>query len=412
MKVFEKVGGIFRLLAEAVSEGILVVNSKSLIVGCNGSAYQMFGYEEGELLNRPLNVLIPHRFHHSHDGHVKKFLLGGEKRRMGVGLDLHGIRKNGDQFPLEVGLNPFELSGNTYVMALILDVTHRKEQETHIKKLNTELEQKIILRTQELQDKVSELKEEVKRRKEAEERANEALQREKELGELKTKFLSMVSHEFKTPLSAILTSTALLSKYTQTEQQEKRNKHLSTIKGKVKYLDNILSDFLSVEKLESGKIKYNVHVFPLSKVINEVVYGSNMLLKTGQKILYPNNIDEIVLEFDEKILELVLSNLINNAIKYSSEDSTIDLQVEKHKKDITIRVIDEGIGIPEDDQKYIFDRYYRAANALLTQGTGIGLNIAKAHLENLGGSIIFTSIVNEGTTFELRLPLKSSKLEV
>ncbi|MAU27377.1 MAG: PAS domain-containing sensor histidine kinase [Muricauda sp.] len=410
MKVFEKNSNIFRLLTEAISEGILVVNSEQLIVASNGSASQMFGYEEGELVGKSLNILIPSKYHKAHKGHVQKFFARSEKRRMGAGLDLYGVRKDGAQFPVEVGLNPFELYGNTYIMALILDVTKRKEQESEIKLLNAELEDKIKQRTQELEAKVIELREEVKRRKEAEEKATEALQKEKELGDLKTKFLSLVSHEFKTPLSAILTSTTLLSKYTQTEQQEKRNKHLATIKAKVKYLNNILNDFLSVERLESGKVKYNITSFPLSKVINEVVYDSNMLLKTGQKILYPNDIDDIILEFDEKILELVLSNLIHNAIKYSPEDATIDLRASKGDGHITIKVIDEGMGIPKDDQKYIFQRYYRAGNALLTQGTGIGLNIAKLHIGNLGGDISFTSTEGEGSEFELKLPYKNSKL--
>lgn len=410
MKVFEKNSNIFRLLTEAISEGILVVNSEQVIVASNGSVSQMFGYEDGELVGKPLNVLIPSNYHKAHKGHVQKFFARSEKRRMGAGLDLYGVRKDGAQFPVEVGLNPFELYGNTYIMALILDVTKRKEQESEIKLLNADLENKIKQRTQELETKVAELRQEINRRKEAEKSAKEALKKEKELGDLKTKFLSLVSHEFKTPLSAILTSTTLLSKYTQTEQQEKRDKHLATIKAKVKYLNNILDDFLSVEKLESGKVKYNITSFALSKVINEVVYDSNMLLKTGQKILYPNDIDDIILEFDEKILELVLSNLIHNAIKYSPEDTTIDLRASKQDDHITIKVIDEGMGIPKEDQKYIFQRYYRAGNALLTQGTGIGLNIAKLHIGNLGGDISFTSTEGKGSEFELKLPRKKPNL--
>ncbi|MGB3151776.1 MAG: HAMP domain-containing sensor histidine kinase, partial [Maribacter sp.] len=232
----------------------------------------------------------------------------------------------------------------------------------------------------------------------------EALAKEKELNELKTRFLSLVSHEFKTPLSSILTSITLLGKYTQTDQQQKRDKHVTTIKNKVKYLDAILNDFLSVERLESGKVNYKVEHFPLSKIVNEVVYNSNMLLKEGQKIKYPENIDDVILKFDEKTLELVLSNLVHNAIKYSPEDCVIDLQVETQKDGLVLKVIDQGIGIPEQEQKHIFNRYFRAGNALLTQGTGIGLNIAKQHLENLGASLKFTSKENNGSTFTVYIP--------
>jgi len=216
--------------------------------------------------------------------------------------------------------------------------------------------------------------------------------------------LSLVSHEFKTPLSGILSSTSLIGKYTQTEQQEKREKHIKTITSKVKYLNNILDDFLSVERLETGKVNYKITLFPLSKVINEVIYNANMLLKEGQIINYPEGIDDIEINFDEKVLELVLSNLVNNAIKYSPENTNIDLKVFQKEKSLQITIIDQGIGIPKKEQKFIFNRYFRAENALLNQGTGIGLNIAKSHLENLGGGITFESKENEGSSFAIEIP--------
>ncbi|NJB72176.1 hypothetical protein GGR42_002667 [Saonia flava] len=404
MKVFEKNSDIFNLLAEAISEGIIVVSEHQKIVASNGSANEMFGYQREELIGQPLNVLIPTKYHHGHGDHFQSFMQRSGKRQMGMGRDLFGVRKNGFEFPVEAGLNPFKLHGNLYVMALIIDITERKENEKQIRELNANLENKIKKRTEELQKTVNELTTEVKLRKEAEDKAKESLKREKELNELKTKFLSLVSHEFKTPLSGILTSITLLSKYTQTEQQEKRNKHIATIKNKVKYLDNILNDFLSVERLESGKVNYKITSFPLSKMINEVVYDSNMLLKTGQRILYPQNIDEIILEFDEKIFELILSNLVHNAIKYSPENTTIDIQVINKNNVLQIKVVDQGIGIPSQDQKFIFDRYFRAGNALLTQGTGIGLNTAKRHLEDLGGTLTFNSKENLGTEFIMHIP--------
>mgnify|MGYP000683643011 CR=1 FL=1 len=163
-----------------------------------------------------------------------------------------------------------------------------------------------------------------------------------------------------------------------------------------------------MERLESGKIKYQVENFLLSKIVNEVVYDANMLLKTGQKIRYPENIDDYVVQFDQKTLELVLSNLVHNAIKYSPEDSTIELLVENNADKLTLKVIDEGIGIPKKEQIHIFDRYFRAKNALLMQGTGIGLNIARQHLENLGASLEFSSIENKGSTFIVNIPKKQN----
>ena len=500
MKVFQKNSNIFNLLSEGVSEGIIVVNTKQKIVASNSAAENMFGYDDDELLGKPLDTLIPRRYHGHHAQHVEHFIEKSAKRPMGHGRDLQGIRKNGEEFPVEAGLNPFELYGSTYVMALIIDITERKIREkelshwwhifeeslneifvfdaetfkfTHVnsearrnigyemdelinmtpidinpqftrpklKKLIHSLltgkKEKIKFETVHLRKNGSSYPVEVqlqlsamgkrqvfvaiilditermnyteKLERTVDERTKqltEALAVEKELNELKTRFLSLVSHEFKTPLSSILTSITLLGKYTQTEQQPKRDKHVTTIRNKVKYLDTILNDFLSVERLDSGKVNYNLEMFPLSKVINEVVYDANMLLKTGQKIQYPEDIDDIVIEFDEKTLELALSNLIHNAIKYSPEDSIIDLVVLKKTDTIVLKVIDHGIGIPATEQKHIFDRYFRAENALLTQGTGIGLNIAKQHLENLGATLEFSSKQNSGSTFLLHIPMQ------
>ena len=405
MKFFKENSNIFNLLSSAISEGIIVVNRDQFIVATNNSANEMFGYSNGALIGKPLNTLIPQKFHHNHGGHFAGFMQKSNKRQMGQGRDLFGMRKNGEEFPVEAGLNPFEVDGTTFVMALVIDITQRKQQERQINDLNSQLEAKIELRTKELNDIVLELRGEVNLRKEAESKAKMALKKERELNDLKTKFLSLVSHEFKTPLSSILTSATLISKYQLSDQQPKRDKHLDTIKNKVKYLDTILNDFLSVERLESGKVNYKFTTFPLSKLVNEVIYDANMLLKTGQNIRYPDNIDDVIIDFDEKILELILSNLIHNAIKYSPEYSPIDIQVEHNKKMVTLKVIDQGMGIPKEEQKYIFNRYFRAENALLTQGTGIGLNIVKGHLENLGGSIEFTSEENKGSTFNIQLPL-------
>lgn len=503
MEVFKKGSNVFKILSEAVSEGIVIVNKAQIIVATNASANELFGYTEAELLGQHLDILIPKKYHNHHHQHVSDFMEKSDKRPMGHGRDLYGSRKDGSQFPVEAGLNPFTVYDQDYVMALVINITVRKKAEQELRhwanifneslneififdaetllfvdvnkgalknigytlaelkkmtpvdikpdfnrfqflekikplidnsedklKFNTRHQRKdgstypvevhlqksfqaereslvaIILDITEQEQYTQKLENTVAQRTR---QLEEALAKEKELGELKTKFLSLVSHEFKTPLSGILTSATLAGKYVKEEQQEKRDKHLKTIQGKVKYLNNIINDFLSIERLESGKVNYMFTNFPLSKIINEVIYDANMLLKDGQHIEYPENIDAIFIDFDEKILELILTNLVNNAIKYSSENSTIYITAKEEKNHLIVTIKDEGIGIPEDEQKYIFNRYFRAENALLNQGTGIGLNIVKTHLENLGGTIIFTSTHNVGTTFTVTLPLSNDK---
>ena len=414
--MFKNEKDIFNILFEAVSEGVIVVDSTQKIISTNASAEKMFGYTKNEITNQQLEILIPQKYHPNHGAHFHSFIKYQESRQMGIGRDLFGARKDGSTFPVEVGLNPLEFSGESFVMALVIDISIRKQQELQLQELNAQLEKKVDERTQELSNTVEALKTvnferdaEIKKRIEAQNKTKNALKKEKELNELKTKFLSLVSHEFKTPLSGILTSAMLLGKYKLSEQQERRDKHIKTISDKVHYLNNILNDFLSIEKLETGKITYNFSTFKISKVVNEVVYNANMLLKEGQKINYPENIDDYSLFQDEKIVELALSNLVHNAIKYSSENTLVDIQITQDEKFSTFKIMDNGIGIPENDQKSIFNRYFRAENALLTQGTGIGLNIVKSHLENLGGSISFISEEHKGSVFTFILPNKVNK---
>lgn len=368
----------------------------------------MFGYDHQEMVGKNLNILIPNEYKKTHPKEAKEFMGSSNPRKMGHGRDLFGKRKDGSIFPVEAGLNPFIIEDSRFVMALITDISIRKYQEHQIRELNIELEEKVEKRTKALKRTVAELEEEISKRKKAEDQISESLRKERELGELKTKFLSLVSHEFKTPLSAILTSASLIQKYTQTEQQDRREKHLKTIHNKVKYLNNILNDFLSIERLESGKTIFKFETFPLSKVINEVIYNANMLLKDGQRINYPDNIDDILLHFDEKILELSLTNLVNNAIKYSGENTIIDIKVTENDDTLSIKITDQGIGIPEKEQKFIFNRYFRAENALLNQGTGIGLNIVKGYMENLKGDITFESTENVGSSFTITIPKNST----
>ncbi|MFD1614085.1 sensor histidine kinase [Gelatiniphilus marinus] len=621
--MFKQDQEIFNILLEAVSEGVIIVDNQQNIMEVNTIVESIFGYAKTEILGKALDVLIPSQYHTSHAAYFEAFIKRGKRRKMGEAVDIFGLKKDGTVFPVEVELNPFSIYNKTYVMAMVRDISEKKNTEkqlmlksralesanngiiitdalqednpviyfnsasqnltgfsskeilnnncrilqgndrnqkplkklrkaikkgescqvtlcnykkdgtlfwndlyimpitnsegvvtnfigiqndvtkrkkaederqhlatifdeslneiyvfdvetlkfinanygaqknigysleelknmtpldiTHndneanfrktidallqknVEKLKLEtvhqrkdgtnypvevhlqlshLGEKnvfvaIILDITELKNQTAKLENKVEERTE---QLKIALSKEKELNELKTKFLSLVSHEFKTPLSGILTSSQLLAKYQLTEQQDKRNRHIKIISDKVHYLNNILNDFLSFEKLESGKLNYRYAHFKLSKVVNEVVYNANMLLKEGQKINYPKNIDELSVFQDEKIIELILSNLIYNAINYSPEHTTIDIEVNQNHETTTFVIKDQGIGIPEKDQNHIFDRYFRGENVVNTQGTGIGLNIVKNHLENIGGTISFISKEHKGSSFTITIP--------
>jgi PAS domain S-box-containing protein len=359
---------------ESLNE-IYVFDAETLkFINVNRGALKNIGYTIEELKSMtPLDL----KLHLNEKVFREKYidlLLRQEAEQ--IDFEATHFRKDGTKYPVMVHLQLSNLKNRKVFVAIVVDITEQKNY-------TIKLEKTVKERTEQLQ---------------------KALSKEKELNELKTKFLSLVSHEFKTPLSGIATSIMLLEKYKLTEEQPKRDKHLAIIKDKVNYLNTILNDFLSIERLESGTFNYNCSSFKLSKVVNEVVYNANMLLKEGQRINYPEYVDEITLYQDERIIELILSNVLQNAVKYSGENSEIDIRVKQHKNHFVFEIEDHGIGIPKKEMENIFTRYYRAENVLNMQGTGIGLNIVKTHIENLGGSITINSIENKGTLAKLKIP--------
>lgn len=227
-----------------------------------------------------------------------------------------------------------------------------------------------------------------------------ALEREKEVNSLKSRFVSMASHEFRTPLTTILSSVELMETYLAINEPYNLPKHVERIKTSVKHLRGVLDDFLSIEELELGNVRDRKSVFDLRTYIAETVDELESLLKKDQKIKISYKGDHKI-NSDKEIINHVLFNLLSNAIKYSHKD--VLLHTEAKKDVIEITITDQGIGIPEDDQKYLFNNYFRASNVGNIKGTGLGLCIVKRYIEVLNGSMSFTSMPG-ATKFTVKLP--------
>ena len=239
--------------------------------------------------------------------------------------------------------------------------------------------------------------------KNAETKLANALQKEKELGVLKSQFVSMASHEFRTPLSSILSSTSLIEMYLQKGLYDKQAKHLSRIKTSVNNLTAILNDFLSFEKLQSGKIMFSPQKINAMAFIEEVLEEISVTKKEGQSIVHQHLAKQEIL-IDPHLVKNVLLNLLSNAIKYSDEGSKIELFTKASEKELIIKVTDRGVGIPEEDQKHMFSQFFRASNVSHIKGNGLGLTIVKRYLELMNGTISFVSQPNVGTTFTVTIP--------
>ncbi|WP_224998493.1 hybrid sensor histidine kinase/response regulator [Cesiribacter sp. SM1] len=295
-------------------------------------------------------------------------------------------------------INPFELE-----RSIRYSIEHAKSL-AEIQKLNTELEQRVELRTQELAEAIRKLEHTNRSLYEAEQEVRKALKKEKELHELKSRFVTIASHEFRTPLSTVLSSVSLISKYTTTEDDEKRQKHVDRIKSAVNNLTNILNDFLSISRIEEGKI-YNVPAtFNLQNLATEVTDELQGFLKKGQKIHYSHAGDSSTVHLDKQLIKNIMINLLSNASKYSGEGKAIHFNTEITGSTTSIVIRDEGIGIPEADQAHLFTPFFRAQNVTNIQGTGLGLNIVKKYVDIMNGSLQYESKLDEGTTFSVSIP--------
>jgi signal transduction histidine kinase len=295
---------------------------------------------------------------------------------------------------MKLGVSEVGFADKKFYVGFIHDLTQQKDDTERLKNYALHLEELVEMRTQTLNETIEELET-------AKEQISISLENEKELNRLKSRFLSMASHEFRTPLSAVLLSTSLIDKYAVPFNSNDINKHVGKIKSSVAGLTFILNNFLQLEKLESGKIAATFADFNLTELGEEITEEMQLLVKNSQIITYNHIGKEYNIHLDKNLLKNSIVNLITNAVKYSGENAKIEFTTEINEKAIAIMVKDDGIGIPKEDQKYLFDAFFRAHNTGSIPGTGLGLNIVARHVSLMGGKITCNSVVGKGTLFTL-----------
>lgn len=388
-----KLARVREMLFATASEGLVLVDRSGSIRMHNPRLLSLFGYEEGELLDQSIELLLPESFRQAHVKQREAFTGNPSRRNMGHGRELQGRRKDGSTFPVEVGLNHFTVDGETYVMGLVTDITERKHAEEALQRNNQELEARVNERTAELAKAAKAIE--------------IAYEREKELNALKSRFVSMASHEFRTPLSTIMGSAELIGRYAESGEYDKVKRHVERIRGKVRDLTAILNDFLSFERIGQGDISAQpeeVDIVHLCIGLIEELRGG---AKAGQALEYDHTTEDRSIIIDRNMTLNALTNLMTNAIKYSPENSPITLRTSIENDILTASVIDRGIGIPEEDRQHLFEPFFRAQNSGTVQGTGLGLHLVKRYMEMVRGEVTYSSTPGQGSTFTIRIAGKT-----
>ena len=390
-------GALLQAIIENAIDGIITIDNRGLIESINPSACKLFGYTPEEVLGKNVSMLMPNPHQDKHDEYIARYQRTGVPHIIGMGRDVPGLRKDGTQFPFRLGVNEVKYFGKTIYTGFIHDLSKEKEAEEQIRHYASQLEKLVEERTLSLQESVKELQE-------AKEVVSKSLEKEKELSQMKSRFVSMASHEFRTPLSSIQLSASLIEKYKQQSDGINISKHVSKIKNSVGNLTTILDDFLSLERLEAEKIEPAFSKFDIVKLAEEITEEMQLIAKREQNIIYQHTGLQSSVVLDQNLLRNCIINLISNAIKYSGENTFIEFNTELTDTECIIIVKDNGIGIPASDHKHLFEPFFRANNTGNIPGTGLGLNIILRYASLMGGKVSFSSLVNQKTIFTLNFP--------
>ena len=385
---------LLKAIIENAIDGIITIDERGQIESINPAGCKLFQYIPEEVIGRNIMMLMPEPYKGEHDGYLNRYQHTGEPHIIGIGREVTGLKKDGTTFPFRLAVSQVQFSGRKIYTGFIHDLSREKEAEEQLREYAAHLEEEVEKRTIWLKETFAALEE-------AKEEVSQSLEKEKELGQLKSRFVSMASHEFRTPLSAIQLSASLIDKYAQPFDNPNIGKHVKRIKNAVGNLTTILNDFLSLEKLEAGKVEPSFASFDVVKLSEEITEEMQVIAKENQNIIYQHTGTTSNIHLDGNLLKNCIINLIGNAIKYSGENTFIEFNTEVTENDCIVTIKDNGIGIPEADQKHLFEAFFRAHNTGNIPGTGLGLNIVGRYVNLMNGKIDFQSNVNKGTTFIL-----------
>lgn len=373
----------FRQLLEAAPDAIVEVSADGRIVLVNRIAEEMFGYRRDELVGKSVDLLVPDAVRHQHDRYRNSYLEHPRTRPMGSGLDLHARRRDGSLFPVEISLSPIQTENGMHVTAVIRDVTERKRAEQDVRRLQSQYTADLEARNREI------------------ERANR----------LKSEFLASMSHELRTPLHTIIGFAELLQEGAEGPLNQTQQRFVRHIHKDSGHLLELINDVLDLSKIEAGGLLLKLEKYPLSRSIQEALAAIRPGAAAKNIRIEERGHDGGEVNADPLRVKEMLYNLLSNAVKFTPEGGTVWIESEIQGGFARVTVGDTGIGIPEEEQENIFDKFYQVGNTTrgVREGTGLGLSITKELVQMHGGWMEVASTSGLGSRFTFTLPIAKSE---
>jgi len=376
----------FRRLLDAAPDAILEVDSQGRIVLINQTAEKMFGYSRDELMGLNVETLVPASMRAGHVAHRTSYTAHPQMRPMGTGLELHAQRKDGSLFPVEISLSPNPNEEGERVIALVRDITARRQVEDRLKAIQEQYTAELSAKNQQLEARNLDV-----------ERANR----------LKSEFLASMSHELRTPLHTIIGFSELLTEELEGPLNDKQKRFLGHILQDSRHLLDLINEILDLSKIEAGRLELQKEEMDFAGCLQEVVGGIQQQAAAKSIRLEVNNEYRGTLYADRTRVKEILYNLLSNALKFTPDGGHVWVQTVVQGRELHVLVGDTGIGVHPEEHHTIFEKFYQVGSTTkgTREGTGLGLPITRKLVELHGGQIRLESSPGEGSRFSFTLPL-------